>query len=392
MKTKIYTHHKLLLVIAIIFLIISSTACSKSIEQPVATDVSDLSINHKDFSKPVSDQYNFIVYGHSYGAANDPDEYPSITLRENLDVLSGMEPEFMVSLGDMARKSTTHEFDILDTTLVSKFDVPVFNVVGNHDVNDRELYESRFGNKTFYTFQYANAVFIVLDTEIDDCYIVGEQLEMLQMSIEQALINDSIDTIFIMMHKVLFMDSSLMNENDSPMVRPNDLEIFSGNNFSELMDSLLIPAAEVKPIHIFAGDVGAFDGNLSPYYQKDNRADLYMYATGLGDSNNDVVLNVSNEGKRIVVTPYLFSTGEELKIENYDASYWKNYGKTKNRWEKYRPAMEFGKECALDVCRVGKNVFHLQCRYFILIIVIILGGSFVGLVAILRKKKIKDKR
>jgi hypothetical protein len=378
MKKKLFI---LLLLMAVLL-----GACSPNHGVVSASDVSALSINHLDFVQPVSDQFKFIVYGHSYGTALDADEYPSITLRSNLDNLLAMKPNFIFSLGDMVEQANSQQFSDLQSMLLSKYDMPVFNVVGNHDVKNRELYNELFGPQTYYSFVYANAMFVVLDTEIDDCYIKGDQLEMLQSAINEALQDENIDTIFIMMHKVLYMDSYLMTVNESAMVRTNDLKIFAGSNFTEINDSILIPAAKKKPIHIFAGDVGAFNGNLSPYYQKDKRADLYMYASGLGDSENDVVLIVTNHGDKVTVEPYLLATGEKLNIEEYDESYWRYYGV--DRWEKYRPVIEFGKQCALDVCKVGKNTFHIQCRYFILL----LGGLFfTGMLVIFVRIRKKSK-
>lgn len=364
-------------------------ACSVQGNTNTATDVSDLSVNHTNFSEPVSESFIFFVYGHSYGTAIKADEYPSITLRNSLDTLLAMGPKMVFSLGDMVKEPTEQQFADMNALLLSRYDIPVFNSVGNHDVKNRELYESLFGQKTYYSFQYANAMFVVLDTEIDTCYIEGDQLAMLESALDTALADDSIDTIFIMMHKVLFFESYLMRENESNMVRTNDLKIFEGNNYSEIADSLLVPAAKKKPVHIFAGDVGAFNGNLSPYYQKDTRAKLYMYASGLGDSENDVVLMVNNEGDKVTVAPYVLATGEILNIQDFDETYWRYYGK--DRWEKYRPVLDFGESCVLGACRIGKVVFHMQCRYFLLLIAVITIGVIFGIFRLIRKKKQQTK-
>jgi hypothetical protein len=373
------------IIFSLIILSVILGACSVQKNANTATDVSNLSINHMKFIEPVSENFMFFVYGHSYGTALEADEYPSITLRNSLEPLLAMGPKMVFSLGDMVEDPTEQQFADMNALLLSRYDIPVFNSVGNHDVKNRELYESLFGQKTYYSFQYANAMFVVLDTEINSCYIEGDQLAMLESALDTALADDSIDTIFIMMHKVLFFDSYLMRENESNMVRTNDLKIFEGNNFSEITDSLLVPAAKKKPVHIFAGDVGAFNGNLSPYYQKDNRGNLYMYASGLGDSENDVILIVNNSGDKVTVSPYVLATGETLNIQDFDETYWRYYGK--DRWEKYRPALDFSQACVLDVCRVGKDVFHMQCRYFLLLIAAISAGVIYGIFRWIRKKK-----
>ncbi|MBI9048845.1 MAG: metallophosphoesterase [Anaerolineaceae bacterium] len=385
-------NHQKILIIAFLLAYILSGCKTNHIEYD-ATDVSDLSLSQNDFQEPISENFKFIVYGHGYGSGLDPDEYPSVNLRDNLDHLLSMKPAFFISLGDMVEESNEQQFDDLDQLLISRIDVPVFNAVGNHDIKDRALYSSRYG-ETFYSFHYANAIIFILDTEIEDYFIQNDQLNMLENGIASALADKSIDTIYIMMHKVLYMNYYLMDHNDSNMVRMNDLEKFQGTNFDIIVDQLLVPAARKKPIHIFAGDVGAFNGNLSPYYEKDRRANLYMYASGLGDVEDDVVLIVSNDGKNVSIQPYLLTRRETLKIEDYDQDYWVYYGI--DRFEKIRPMMDQAFACAIDTCRFAKENLHMQCRYFMILIVGIIAGVimvlFYGIRSHQRKRKIENKQ
>ena len=336
------------------------SACSSTERTFSTSDAANLSMEKNDFKSQGDEAFQFIVFAHAYGDADVTDNVPSSNLITHLHDLESYQPAFFFSLGDTVQKPTVEQFDILEERLLSKFSVPVFNAVGNHDVMDRDLYTQRFG-KTFYTFTYGNSKFFVLDTEINQCNIVGEQRQMLENGITEALQDDSIDQIFIMMHKVLFLDAPL------PVANPNDRVVFNGNNFHEILDELLLPAAEQKPLYLFAGDVGAFGGNLSPLYIRDEQANISMYAAGIGDTDFDVVFIVSVDGEKALVQPYRLVDGTILDLKQYDLDYWEQYTGEPSTGEgtsKMTTILESLTQCIFGVCSYTKNIFHIRCRTF----------------------------
>jgi len=48
---------------------------------------------------------------------------------------------------------------------------------------------------------------------------------------------------------------------------PNEWICYHSTNYPNIVTDILLPAAAVKPIYVFAGDVGATGGNLSPFYE-----------------------------------------------------------------------------------------------------------------------------
>ena len=351
------------------------TNCTAQPRDYKTSDVSSLSLMGNTFKETGDDTFTFVVFAHAYGNADVNDDIPSINLTDHLDDVFAMQPSFMVSLGDMVQNGQALQFEILKQSLLEKIDIPVFNAVGNHDIKNRELYSELFGS-TYYSFTYGNAVFFILDTELDQCNISGDQLAILQDGIANALVDPQIDQIYILMHKVLFLKSEAIEQNPDYMARPNDFEIFNGNNFSKVMDSLLIPAAKKKPLYLFAGDVGAFGGNMSPFYNKDKRANLSMYAAGIGDTEQDVVFLVSNTGKTVSVQPYRLADGKILDLKNYDLRYWETYGQTPDL--RVQQVKELISTCTAEVCRFAKNTFHVQCRYFIVVAAGLLFGIFIA--------------
>jgi hypothetical protein len=353
-------------------------SCSKENTDYSTSDVSGLSLEKNDFSVPGSTQFQFLVFSHAYGDADIEDSIPSQNLITNIDNLLAFQPEFAFSLGDMVRRPTVEQFDTLESQLLTQFSIPVFNAVGNHDVMDRALYNQRFGS-TYYSFTYGNSVFFVLDTEIDACSILGEQKAMLETGIAAALEDETIDQIFIMMHKVLFLDQPF------EIAQPNDQAVFQGNNFQEIMNATLIPAAKKKTLYLFAGDVGAFGGNLSPFYNKIKQANLYTYAAGIGDTDKDVVFIVSVDGNKVTVKPYRLADQTFLDLNDYDTSYWEAYGQEQDVHPVAIKQQLYG--CAAGICRFAKNTFHLRCSVFFIGVFILAATIFTVLLVMVHKKK-----
>ena len=71
-----------------------------------------------------------------------------------------------------------------------------------------------------------------------------------------------------------------------------------------------------------AGDTGAYEGNLSPFYEKHPNAPLYTIATGIGDTQQDSVLLVSLDSSDVSFE-VISLTGKRFKaLETYDSVYW----------------------------------------------------------------------
>lgn len=282
--------------------------------EPSDLNLNDLVVVEKD----TDDALRFIISGHLYGSAsNEGSITPSGTLIEAVDEINMRNPDLFFTLGDLAYLPSEQSFAELHENFLSKVDAPIFNAPGNHDFyNGREFYEEAFG-QSFYYFNYAQTQIIILDTEVGQCAILGRQKEMLTQAIASALDDDGISTIFIFFHKVLFL-----NGEPQLMAQANDTCSY-GTNYRELETELFIPAAQKKPLYLIAGDVGAFDGNLSPFYYQYPDTDLYTLALGLGDSPNDLLLQIDILPSSEIELQLISIGGNELsKIETYTPAYW----------------------------------------------------------------------
>ena len=96
---------------------------------------------------------------------------------KGVEKLNLMMPEFVLCVGDLISGYTT------DTALIAKqwdevnqiisgLKVPFFYLPGNHDITNKVMekeWEKRYG-KRYYSFNYKNVLFIILDSNDDDDY------------------------------------------------------------------------------------------------------------------------------------------------------------------------------------------------------------------------------
>jgi len=94
---------------------------------------------------------------------------------EAVDDLNLMQPEFVISVGDLIQGYTRDEDEMYDQweefdELVQQLKMPFFYVPGNHDLSYPELldeWEARFG-PTYYSFKYNGVLFVVLNSQFID--------------------------------------------------------------------------------------------------------------------------------------------------------------------------------------------------------------------------------
>lgn len=277
-----------------LFLILVSCQSISEREQEFFVSPGELSLNGRVLPQPAPESYRFLVAGHIYGSHRDQASHPAATLLENKETLKTIAPSMMILLGDIVPQTSQNDFDILEKQFLSQMPFPIFNAVGNHDVEERSIYEQRYG-QTFFTFRYGTSQYIFLDTEQGRCEISGIQKTFLETAIDQAAQDKEIAQIFIFMHKVLFFESNFFQRlNMSQKVLPNDRWACAfGGNYQQVAADIFWPAAENKPVYLFAGDVGAWGGNLTPRVEKYQEVDLTTVTTGIGDTPQDLILLVS---------------------------------------------------------------------------------------------------
>ena len=277
-------------------------------------------INGAGFGDTKPKEFSFIAVGHIYGTIEGDDRLPDQALLSAIPAINRMQPAFLVSLGDMVKHNEPEDFSILNQTMLERFEFPVFNTVGNHDVMDRSFYETTYG-QTYFTFDYGSARLIFLDTEKKACDLSAAQVDMLKGAVQHALRDSGIRYLFVFMHRTLFFKNENLATLKDRLAGPNGWGCYSQGGFWDLMDDVLLPAAIQKPVYLFAGDVGAW-GNLTPYYERHPEASLTMIMTGLGDTSQDNMIYVRVDDTQVDIEAIFLEDLAPRPITEFNPVYW----------------------------------------------------------------------
>lgn len=253
----------------------------------------------------IEDEHNFTFFvgGHFHGASNDQSGFPAATLLANLEQINSAQPSFIISLGDLFL-SAPKELDNYNKFLFSQLKTPLFNTVGNHDIEDID-YESKFGNRLL-SFTIGESTFLILDTEIDNGDIEDEQLELLK-----SCLTDDSQNLFIFAHRPIWAE---YHEELNDVFKGNTS---NGTNFEEIYPLL---KKSKKQVYMFGGSLGG-EAPVSFFYHKpaDN---IHYIATAIRNLPRDGILSVAIINDDVQFKPISF-TGQKLNaLETYNLAFW----------------------------------------------------------------------
>jgi hypothetical protein len=234
---------------------------------------------------PIS--YSFFIAGHTYGTPGVDNDGLHPAFKNKFDLIqSDGHIDFGVLTGDIVITGTEQNWNEVDNDIID-LGLPVYFAAGNHDVTDRTLFESRYG-QTYYSFVHQSNLFIVLDPNIDGWNISGNQLDFLENVLNTEAQN--VNNIFVFFHQLLWWEPDNIYQNIV-------LNSFAGRadtiNFWNEIEPLFNELA--KPVHMFAGDVGAYNtGSEFMYHQYEN---ITLIASGMGGNvrDNFIIIDVHED-------------------------------------------------------------------------------------------------
>ena len=229
-------------------------------------------------------KYAFFVAGHTYGKPGVKNGLHPPFKDKFSYIKSRPEIKFGVLTGDIvAANPTAEDWDRVDAEL-DVLGLPVYFTVGNHDMEDRELFESRYGI-TYYSYTFSNDLFIVLDPNLDKWNISGEQLIFLKETLEEN--SGKTNNIFVFFHQLLWWEK----DNIYAKIGPNSFEGRADSiNFWTDVEPLF--TKQPNEVFLFSGDVGA--GSWAADFMYDKYKNISLIASGMGEGPGDnfVVVNV----------------------------------------------------------------------------------------------------
>ncbi len=230
--------------------------------------------------------YSFFIAGHTYGAAgvNNPGLHPPFI--EKFEYIQSREEiKFGVFTGDIVVDPSAEDWDEVDADIDS-LGLPIYFAVGNHDMIDRPLFESRYGD-TYFHFIYENDLFIILDPNLDEWNISGDQLVFLENVVDSNA--QFVDNIFVFFHQILWWENDNLYED----ITPNS---FSGRADTINFWSEIEPIFNVLPNQVVfcSGDFGA--AYWSDDFMYDTYSNITFIGSGMGEGvgDNIVVINIDS--------------------------------------------------------------------------------------------------
>jgi len=267
-------------------------------------------------SSPNKIEYSFFAAGHAYGDPMDNESSKGIykPFKDKFQFINeNKKIELGFLLGDVVR--TPGYWDITEEDL-SQLNATIYIARGNHD-GALEQFEKRFG-KSYKSFFKNQDLFIILDPNIDNWNISGEQLIFLKNVIRNKA--KKAKNIFILMHQIIWWTP---NEYSKPF--PNSTYGRADSvNFWNQIEPLLVKSN--KPVFVFGGDLGAFSSeqrnkNYPVEYSYFNKNNVTYIGTGMGGGSKDnfVIVDVFANGQ--VDFRLIHLNGDDInglgKLEDY---------------------------------------------------------------------------
>ena len=161
-----------------------------------------------------SRNFHFVVMPDHTGA------HRSGILKEGLDRINLMQPEFVVSIGDLIEGYTQDQTEIKNewtefTGSIGQLKMPFFYVAGNHDYSNPKMAEFWKENMgaDYYCFIYKNVLFLCLNSEDGTTSFQNADLSETQLAfVEKTLAgNQNVDWTMVFMHQPLWSTPKAKN-------------------------------------------------------------------------------------------------------------------------------------------------------------------------------------
>ncbi len=268
--------------------------------------------NQRSVQVDSTGDYSFIISGHFYGDGTNKSGYPANTLLANLDWINESDACMLICLGDLFM-DITNDMPKYEVSLFDKLDIPLFNAVGNHDLTG-SVYQENYG-ATFFKFQIGNDLHVILDTELDNGDLEGDQLKMLA-EIELQCKSEKINNVFFYAHRTIWKDSYSELEG---LFQDNTQSITGVNYKSEVLPIVSTIASKTN-VFWFAGSLG--DAPASFFYFKDEQNKITYIATAIRALLRDAVLVANVKNGLVSFTTHSFTNQTLEPLEHYDAAFW----------------------------------------------------------------------
>lgn len=271
--------------------------------------------NEHAFKPDSTGNYSFVVGGHFYGNSAANSGYPASSLLGGLDRILNYRPDLLFITGDLflnvKRDSSNYRRSFFD-----RMPFPIYNAVGNHDL-DGGHYQNF--EPTFQYFYLGNDLFLVLDTEVDNGSLKGEQLNMLRRVLTDAT-ERGVDNVFIFSHRPVW---AVGHKEIDELIRSNTRSL-TGNNYEKEILPLLKEAQVSADLYWFSGSMGGQAPSSFLYHEEEG---IHFIITAIRDTRRDAVLGVNVNSGRIQFSTISLGQKRYGPLEQYNIDFWKSSGR-----------------------------------------------------------------
>ena len=299
--------------IVIFLLFLSSILFPQNIKSP---------INDK-YVKAHEENYSILIAGHLYGSPrNYRSVFPAASILGSLNEINKIDCSFFVTLGDNFRIPNDIQIDNYKKSFSERLKFPIFNVVGNHDVKIRQNYVKNFG-ETYYNFSHGSELYVFLDSELDNSKLMGKQLEYFIDVISQKANDHNIKNVFIFSHRLIWAVNIKKYEVVYRNLNCQDGYV-QDHNFKSIIIPALTELSKEKNVFWISGVFGS-SWSLPLFYDIDNKTGITFIATGLGVTENDLMLKVDIKRNDVKIFPISLGNTKMKDIEHFGIQYWEEY-------------------------------------------------------------------
>lgn len=258
--------------------------------------------------------FSFIVSGHFHGSSSNVSGFPAASLQANIGKINLLGAHFLVSTGDMFL-DIRNDIPNYKKALFSRVTIPIFNVPGNHDY-PKSIYEENFG-KTYGYFFYKDCAFLLLDTELDNGSIEGDQWELFRDVILKSSGGNSIRNVFIFSHRPVWAED---DEKLKRVFQENTKSTFK-TNFESEIEPFLMKIKKKMNFYWFSGSLGG-NAPASFFYHKANDKITYIQSA-IRDLPRDAMLQVYVEEGNVSFKTFSLNQHKAPRLEDCNVEMWK---------------------------------------------------------------------
>ena len=205
-----------------------------------------------------SNAFRFVVMGDNTGGAR-PGAWEEAIAEINL-----LKPDFVLSVGDLIEGYTTNraELSVMLTGLdamTTRLHAPFYHCPGNHDITNPMMYDTwvaRYGvkGKSYYSFDYRNSHFVVLDTATPffNTNMVAEEVQWLGRDLAASR---QADHVFVFYHVPQWANADVWPQ-VAKLLDPAKTTIFNGH-----LHRLSYGAPDGIPTYVLAATGAEYPGS-----------------------------------------------------------------------------------------------------------------------------------